>query len=178
MARLKRSITGWFTTASGAVCTLLEDRLSSSECNRWGHKKSWNEIQDYSMFTNLWVGGIGRRKQSRDLEVSVRDLSFIFEIKTCSFMQNTERASISLAKTLQTFQRWGWDEVVWLLLSFLPVAMEAMKTLLMVKESVILREVSKKNELKTWRFPASWMRIFCPHLETFPTSAVLAGTLL
>lgn len=36
-------------------------------------------------------------KQSRDLEASMRDLSFIFGIKTC-FMQNTERASISLAK--------------------------------------------------------------------------------
>lgn len=37
-------------------------------------------------------------KQSKDLEASMRDLSFIFGIKTCSFMQNTERASISLAK--------------------------------------------------------------------------------
>lgn len=61
MARLKRSITGWFLRrAGGAVCTLVEGRLPSSECKRWGHKISWNEIQDYSMFTNLWVGGIGR----------------------------------------------------------------------------------------------------------------------
>lgn len=63
MARLKRSITVWFLRqANGAVCTLVEDRLPSSECKRWGHKKSWNKIQDYSMFTNLWVRGIGSRK--------------------------------------------------------------------------------------------------------------------
>lgn len=39
--------------------------------------------------------------------------------------------------------------MVWVLLSFLPVMMGAMETLLVVKESVILREDSKKTELKT-----------------------------
>lgn len=111
-------------------------------------------------------------KQSRDLEASKSNVSFIFGIKTCSFMQNTERASISFAKTLQTFQKWGWDEVVWLLLSFLPVTMGATKTWLMVKEFVILREVLKETELKTW------MWICCPHLPTSSIIVVHVDTLL